>query len=96
MKNLLRVQTLLIAFLFLNISYADMEHKTGIGSTPKREKLMKQHGCFQEITNLGCVHPREDQMIFRSCLDEKNDQLSVECQSFFEKLYGKRKESVNK
>lgn len=95
MRNLLRVQTLLFGLLFANISHADMEHKPGIGTSPRSAKLSKQRGCFQEIKNFGCEHPRVDQVIFKTCLDEKKDQLSEECYAFFEKLYGKRKESVN-
>lgn len=95
MRNLLRAQTLLFGLLIVNISYADMEHKPGIGALPRSAKLSKQRGCFKEITNLGCDHPRVDQVNFKTCLEEKKDQLPVDCQSFFERLYGKRKESAN-
>lgn len=83
--------TLLISsLLFSTFLMADMEHKPGIGAVPVRQKLTKQRGCFQEIRNLGCGHPREDQTFFNTCLSEKSDQLSSECLTFFEKLYGKR------
>jgi hypothetical protein len=74
-------------------AFADLEHVEGMGSAPSKQKLSSSRGCFQEIRNLGCGHPREDQDFFTGCLEENKDSLSPSCKSFFEILYGKRKSS---
>lgn len=83
-------------FLFLAFSFsalADLEHVEGQGTAPSRQKLSTSRGCFQEMRNLGCGNPREDQDFFTGCLEENKDSLSPSCKSFFEVLYGKRKSS---
>lgn len=84
--------SMLVAVFFISLSvHADLEHKEGQGSMPKAQKLSVSRSCFKEIDHIGCGHPRDDQEFFMSCLDEKKDELNPSCQSFFEKLYGKKK-----
>lgn len=79
-------------FLFISLSaMADLEHKEGMGAPPLKQKLSIARGCFKEINELGCGHPRDDQEFFIGCLEESKDDLTPSCQGFFEKLYGKRK-----
>lgn len=82
-----------LLLLFSFSAFADLEHVEGQGAAPSRQKLTSARGCFQEIRNLGCGHPREDQDFFIGCLEENKDSLSPSCKSFFEVLYGKRKSS---
>lgn len=83
---------ILVAFLILSTSaFADMEHRTGQGEKPSAKRLSVARGCFDEIDTLGCGHPRDDHDVFIGCLDDKREDLSPNCQSFFERLYGKRK-----
>ena len=71
--------------------YADQEHRTGQEARPSSKEFSFSRGCFQEISKLGCGHPREDQELFNLCLSDKILEVSHSCQSFFEKLYGKRR-----
>lgn len=87
MKIILLTGTL----LFSSFSYADLEHKTGQGANPSQEKLSLSRGCFEEIDEQGCGHPRDDHEVFITCLDENKNKLSTSCAEFFENLYGKRK-----
>lgn len=85
-------RTMLVSvFLFSLSAHADLEHKAGMGTMPQKQKLSVAHACFNEIDNIGCGHPRDDQEFFISCLDEKKDELTPSCQTFFQKLYGKKK-----
>lgn len=86
MKIYLLIGTLITS----SFSYADLEHKTGQGANPSQEKLSLSRGCFEEIEDQGCGHPRDDHEIFIACLDENKTKLSTSCLSFFETLYGKR------
>lgn len=83
----------ILIILFSTNVLADLEHIEGQGLAPSRQKLSSSRGCFQEIRNFGCGHPREDQEFFIGCLEENKDSLSLSCKSFFETLYGKRKSS---
>ena len=77
--------------LFISLSHAHLEHKPGQGMIVDEKRLSKARGCFTDIKLLGCGHPREDIDFFKSCLDEKSDQLTSDCQNFFQRLYGKKK-----
>lgn len=82
---------LMIISIFISInSYGDMEHKPGQGIQPSAEKLSLSRGCFKEMRYLGCGHPREDHGYFIACLANNRDQLSNNCQSFFQRLYEKK------
>lgn len=84
--------SIFVAVIFLSLSaHADLEHKEGLGTMPKTQKLSISRSCFKEIDDIGCGHPRDDQEFFISCLQENKDELNPSCQSFFEKLYGKKK-----
>ena len=81
-----------VIFLLLT-SYsamANLEHTEGQGSGPSDKKLTHSRACFQEIVDQGCSHPREDRELFNNCLADKITTLSSECQTFFQRLYGKR------
>lgn len=69
-------------------AFATMEHQTGFESKPSAERLSKSRGCFTEIQDLGCPHPREDQEKFNTCLSDNINGLKSSCQAFFKKLYG--------
>lgn len=79
------------ALLFSFVALADLEHIPGQGASPSKQKLSLSRGCFDEIDNKGCGRPGDDHEVFIACLDENKDDLSTNCQSFFERLYGKRK-----
>lgn len=81
---------LLLTLLTPESVRAHLEHKRGQGSTPSSEKLHFTRGCFSEIADAGCPHPRDGSEIFRSCLDLKLQSVSKNCQGFFLRLYGKR------
>jgi len=84
--------SVLIIFLLFSLSaLADLEHKTGMGALPQKQKLSEAHACFDEIDHIGCGHPRDDQEFFIGCLDENKDELTPSCRSFFQKIYGKKK-----
>jgi hypothetical protein len=87
MKCFIRVSLL----VFSMSAMADIEHKPGMEGHPSQQKLSIARTCFKEIDNKGCGHPRDDQEFFISCLDETRDELTLSCQSFFQKLYGKKK-----
>lgn len=80
--------TILFLSFFAFEATADLEHKPGQGGQPLAKKLTLSRGCFHEMENLGCGHPREDQGYFVSCLVDKPGQLTPNCQKFFTKLYG--------
>ena len=82
---------LVLVFLFSLSAQADLEHKPGMGSMPQKQKLSVAHACFNEIDHKGCGHPRDDQEFFIGCLDDNKDGLTPSCQTFFQKLYGKKK-----
>lgn len=85
---------MLVVLFFGTLSaHADLEHIPGQGAMPKSQKLSAARSCFHEIDNMGCGHPRDDQEFFNGCLEEKRDELTLSCQAFFEKLYGKKKSS---
>lgn len=86
MKKLILSMALTLSFSAL----ADMEHKAGQGDAPPAKKISLAHGCFNEIDNLGCGHPKDDLGFFKGCLDENRENLSPSCQSFFGRLYGKK------
>lgn len=69
---------------------ATMEHQPGFESKPSEERLSNSRGCFHEIQSKGCVHPREDQEKFNTCLSENFSELKPNCQAFFKKLYGNK------
>lgn len=87
MKRYLLVGTM----IFSSIALADLEHIPGQGEIPSRQKLSLSRGCFDEIDNKGCGRPGDDHEVFIACLDDNRDELSINCQSFIERLYGKRK-----
>jgi hypothetical protein len=75
-------------FTISSFALASLEHKEGQGAKPSSERLSRARGCFAEIYDLGCNHPREGQEKFNTCLSEQNAMLSKSCQAFFTKLYG--------
>lgn len=79
------------SLVFSAFAFADLEHKTGQGEKPSTQKLSLSRGCFSQIEEFGCGHPANDHEIFITCLDENRENLSTDCRSFFERLYGKRK-----
>lgn len=79
------------SLVFSTFALADLEHTRGQGETPSAEKLSLSRGCFSHIEEFGCGHPANDHEIFIGCLDENRKNLSTDCQSFFERLYGRRK-----
>jgi hypothetical protein len=87
----MKVFIYLFVLLLSTSVFADMEHIEGQGQAPSKQRMKFSRACFAEMEELSCGHPREDQEFFTSCLDEKHDSLSLNCQSFFERLYGKRK-----
>lgn len=91
MRNLFSLSVLIFTLIFSNLTLADLEHRPGQGTLPKREKLSTAHGCFREIDELGCGHPRDDQEFFISCVHDKQDDLTPSCKPFFETKYGRRK-----
>lgn len=89
MKNFFRISSFLL-FLFLSTNLmADLEHVPGQGEEIPMTKILKQRSCFRAIQALGCVHPKEDQVLFRTCLDQKREKLGQSCKEFFERLYGR-------
>lgn len=78
------------ALLFSFFAHADLEHREGQESKPTVENLSRSRGCFKEIKEQGCGHPRENQDFFSFCLQLKLESLTSDCQGFFSKLYGKR------
>ena len=82
---------LILLFLLSHSAMADLEHKEGQGMMPNKQRLTTAHTCFQEIDNMGCGHPRNDQEFFIGCLEENKDKLTLSCQKFFQKLYGRKK-----
>jgi len=83
----------IISFLFTTNLLADLEHIAGQGASPGTKNLTLAQGCFIEISEQGCGHPRDDREIFVTCVNDKMDHLTPSCQSFFTKLYGKRESS---
>lgn len=84
--------TLILMSLFLSFSaFADLEHRDGQEAIPTEKNLTLSRSCFQEILEQGCRHPSEDRELFNNCLTDKITTLSSRCQTFFERLYGKRK-----
>lgn len=81
---------LIITIAFSSFAFADLEHKAGQGDAPPEKKVSLARGCFREIDNLGCGHPKDDLGFFRGCLDENRENLSASCQTFFGKLYSKK------
>ena len=87
MKNFM-----LILSLSLSInSYADLEHKVGQEGLPTTKELSLSRNCFQEIAELNCGHPSEDQDVFIACLHKERLSLTDNCRNFFDKLYGSSK-----
>lgn len=84
-------RTFVIFFLLSSFSaIANLEHTEGQGSGPSNKNLTFSRACFQEILDQGCSHPREDRELFNNCLADKLTTLSPSCQTFFQRLYGKR------
>lgn len=85
------LKLLLLCSLFLpgNVS-ADLEHRVGRGSSPSPERLKFTRACFSEIHSLGCPHPGKNPAIFKTCLEQINDDLTPECSAFFSRLYKTR------
>jgi hypothetical protein len=81
---------ILLILLLSSIVQADMEHKLGQGALPSPQKLSIARGCFKEIDEQGCGHPKENHEFFISCLEVKGNNLSSNCITFFNRLYGKR------
>lgn len=84
------MKTFLLIYLMIVTSsiFATMEHQAGFESKPSAQRLSKSRGCFAEIQDLGCTHPREGQEKFNTCLSENFNGLNSSCQAFFKKLYG--------
>ena len=87
----MKIYLLVGALIFSSVALADLEHTPGQGESPSKQKLSLSRGCFNEIDNKGCGRPGEDHEVFIACLDENKKNLSTNCQSFVERLYGKRK-----
>lgn len=81
---------ILITMFFSFASMAHLEHRAGQETVPSSERLSKARGCFREIAEHGCGHPRDGQEEFNTCLEIKKEMLTETCQTFFKKLYGKR------
>jgi hypothetical protein len=82
---------LIITLASIPLCWADMEHRPLQGEKPSNERLSLSRGCFQEIRLLGCGHPREDQVFFKTCLQEQQNSLTPVCFNFFHRLYVPRK-----
>lgn len=80
----------MLALIFSFSATADLEHREGQGASPTEKNLKASRSCFKEILDQGCRHPSEDREIFNNCLADKITTLSSRCQTFFERLYGKR------
>ena len=87
----MKIYLLLGSWLFSSVASGNLEHSAGQGQSPSRQKLSLSRGCFEQIETKGCGSPSEDHEVFIACLDNKTDELTNNCQSFFERLYGKRK-----
>lgn len=89
------MKLIFIMTIMASQAFATLEHQKGFESKPSAERLSKSRGCFAEIEDLGCQHPREGQEKFNTCMSEKFTELKPSCQAFFEKLYGdKTKEKI--
>jgi hypothetical protein len=86
MKLIITLMTLFLSFPAMS----HLEHRDGQESKPSTERLSVARGCFDEIQDYGCSHPREGQEIFNTCLDQKIEMISLPCQAFFTRLYGNR------
>lgn len=82
-----KIIIVLASFFTLSVM-ANLEHKPGQNGQPSKERLSRARGCFTEIQEHGCAHPREGQEIFKTCLEDKIEILTPSCQAFFKKLYG--------
>jgi hypothetical protein len=82
---------IVLALIFSSSAFSNLEHIEGQGSSPLKIKLNHSRGCFQDMAELGCGHPRDGHDSFVTCLNEKRTHLSSTCEAFFERLYGKQK-----
>lgn len=95
MRNFMKGTILFILILLTKNSFASLEYSKGQEGIISEKKLSQQHSCFKEISDAGCGHPRENQIFFKACLEEKVELLSPGCQTFFTKLYGRKTQSGN-
>jgi hypothetical protein len=90
-RNFMKIYLVLGSWLFSYVASADLEHIRGQGQSPSGQKLSLSRGCFEQMENKGCGSPGKDHAFFIACLDDETDKITNDCQSFFERLYGKRK-----
>ncbi len=67
---------------------ASLEHRSDFENTPSEKRLSVARGCFRQMKELGCGHPRDGQENFERCLQSERKVLSINCQKFFARLYG--------
>jgi hypothetical protein len=84
----MRFFLLLISLHLSSTVLSNEEHKFGQEGQPSRERLSRARECFSEIKNYGCSHPKTGQENFNTCLAERMEELTPDCQAFFERLYG--------
>lgn len=85
------MKAIIFCFLFSLSALADLEHREGLGKAPSDDRLNQSRACFKEMDNLGCGHPSEDPTYFSSCMEDRSELLSSNCQVLYQKLYGKKR-----
>lgn len=78
-----------ITLFFSFAANADLTYQRGQEGHPTKTELDLSRKCFDEMTFIGCGHPREDQEFFQNCHRDHKEDLSITCRTFFEELYGK-------
>lgn len=84
------MKTILLFFGFILSlsSYANIEFVASKNVEPSTQEVEKSRACFQEAAVLGCRHPEEDLVYFRSCMQDQKQLLSQNCKAKFQRLYG--------
>jgi hypothetical protein len=85
MKKTIIIISMLASFSAL----AHQGHDFQPQEKPSEKSISTARSCFKELETLGCGHPREDQEYFVNCYRSNVQMISIDCQSFFETLYGR-------
>lgn len=80
---------ILILGLFTTLAaFANIDASTDKGVSPTSAEVSQYRACFQELEQLGCGHPSEDQEHFVNCMHDSLSSLTKRCQEMMTTLYG--------